>query len=476
MAWAADWPTAIPESQGVDSAALASVIDEVMQKHLGTHSLLVIRHGHVVVDAYFYPYNASVPHDVASVTKTMTSVLTGIAVGQEILKLDTPVVSIFPREAPASVEEVKRKITVRDLLHMESGLECGYAPGEVELEQMKRSPNWVAFTLALPMKYSPGTHSAYCSPGYHLLGSAIGAAAKMTEAEFARKNLFEPLGIRDVVWPDDPQGRTHGWGDSHFYPQDLAKIGYLYEHGGEWRGKQIVPREWVEMSTTPARAARGEPGGLGVEWNVVNGLNGRQYGGTGRGGQSLIVWPELDTIVVMTAGGNGGQLLPSIRAAVKGDGALAENAAGVAALRAKVAEAAKAPEPQAVAELPAMARSISGVVWEFPVNPSRLDSIALTFAGGSQARVEFTYVGQKLTMPVGLDGVYRLGPNGPLHLPAGARGQWISEKEFQLDLNFVSNINHYSLKMAFEGEKVNVTASEASGLIRNGQIVGTRKR
>src|SRR5687767_6209507 len=254
------WRTALPESQGIDSQALTAALDQVLQQKLGVHSVLVIRHGHAVLDAYVYPYNPGTPHDVASVTKSITSVLTGIAVGQGILKLDQPLLGFFPSEAPANPDEKKRRITIENMLRMESGLECGYVPGEVELEQMKRSPNWVRFALALPMKYDPGTHSSYCSPGYHLLGSAIGAAARQSELEFGRKHLFGPLGIRDVEWTADPQGRTHGWGDSHFYPQDLAKIGYLYLQGGEWDGKQIVPKDWVATSTAPTTAPRGQPG------------------------------------------------------------------------------------------------------------------------------------------------------------------------------------------------------------------------
>ena len=303
-----EWRTATPESQGLDSQALASAIAQVREKQWGTHSLLVIRHGFVVADADFYPYRSTAPHDVASVTKTITSTLTGVAVAHGILRLDQPVLPFFPKESPAEADERKRAITVENLLRMESGLDCGFLPGEQELERMKRSANWVAFTLALPMKYERGTRPSYCSPGYHLLGSVIGAAAKTSELDFGRKYLFDPLEIKDVVWGDDPQGRSHGWGDSHFYPRDIAKLGYLYLHGGEWKGQQIVPRDWVTMSTTPATGPRSEPGGFGLEWNATNGPNGRQYGGTGRGGQSLIVWPELDMVVVSTAGGNAGQL------------------------------------------------------------------------------------------------------------------------------------------------------------------------
>src|SRR5215813_5455287 len=182
--WAADywpgrqWRTATPESQGIESQQLTAALDQVLQQRLGVHSVLVIRHGYAVLDAYVYPYHSTVPHDLASVTKSITSVLTGIAVGQGLVKLDQTALSFFPKERPGNPEASKQRITVENLLRMESGLECGYAPGERELEDMKRSPNWVQFALTLPMKYDPGTHSSYCSPGYHLLASVIGVAAK----------------------------------------------------------------------------------------------------------------------------------------------------------------------------------------------------------------------------------------------------------------------------------------------------------
>jgi CubicO group peptidase (beta-lactamase class C family) len=470
--WPADrWRTATPESQGIDSAALAAAIGQVREKQWGTHSLLVIRHGYAVAEAYFYPYDPGTPHDLASVTKTITSTLAGVAVKNGLLKLDQPLASYFPGE---KVDERMAKIRVEDFLRMQSGLDCGFLPGEQELERMKRSENWLRFALSLPVKYEPGTHPGYCSPGYHLLGSAIGAAAGMKEAEFGEKYLFGPLGMKPGVWGEDPQGRNHGWGDSHFIPWDVAKIGYLYLHGGEWKGRQIVDREWVAMSTAPPPGARNEPGGYGYEWNVLQGPNGLQYGGTGRGGQTLIVWPELDMIVVSMAGGNPGQIANAVRAAVKSDKALPENPQALAELREKIAGAKKAPEPSRAATLPEMAKKVSGVVYEFPVNPSRLDSLALTFGGEREARVEIKYYGDPLSMPVGLDGVYRLGPYGPFRLPAGAAGRWTGADEFLMDLNFVANINHYTLRIRFQGDRIDVTASEASGLIRDGHLTGMR--
>jgi CubicO group peptidase (beta-lactamase class C family) len=475
---AAQWRTATPESQGVDSSALTAALDQVTEKRLGVHSLLVIRHGYLIVDAYFFPYSAATPHDLASVTKTITSTLTGIAVDRGLIKLDDKLLPFFPNQSPAGPDAAKQRITVGDLVRMESGLDCGYAPGEQELEQMKRSADWVRFALALPMKYDPGTHSAYCSPGYHLLGSALAAAAHQSERDFGMEALFHPLGIGDVLWATDPQGRDHGWGDSHLFPQELARIGYLYLHGGVWNGRRIVSHDWVARSIAVPAAPRGEAGGMGYEWNASNGPNGRQFGGTGRGGQSLIVWPDLDTVVVSTGGGNTGQVADWVRRAVKSDAALPADPEAVRRLQAKIAAVARPPAPEPTATLPPLAQSVSGAVYEFPVNPSRLDSLSLTFANQSEARVTVKYYGEAFTFPVGLDGVYRLSPTGPMGLPGGAWGKWTSDREFLLDLNFVANINHYTLAIVFQGgrgDRIEITADEASGLIRKGHLTGTRK-
>ena len=153
--------------------------------------------------------------------------------------------------------------------------------------------------------------------GYHLLGSLV-AASRQSELDFARRNPFGPLGIRTVVWASDAQGRTHGWGDSHRLPEDAAKIGYLYLHGGE-----------------------------------------------GRGGQSLIVWPDLDTVVVILAGGNPGRIAGAIRQAIQSDRPLAPNPEACRRMLARAAQAAQEPQPEPASEMPALAAGISGVVSDF---------------------------------------------------------------------------------------------------------------
>jgi len=472
------WHESTPEEQGLDSQVLAGMVDSISRKHLNVHSVTVIRHGNVVLDTYFYPYRPTATHDVASVTKSITAAITGIAVDKGLLKTDETMLSFFPKEAPDDPDAMKKKITVANLLSMQPGLDCGFAPGEQELEGMRRTNEWLKFTLALPMKYEPGTKFGYCSPGYHVLSSIVGAVAREPLVDFGRKNLFEPLGIKDVIWPPDEQGRTHGWGDSHFYPRDFGKIGYLYLHDGQWDGKQIVSADWVHKSITkqadPGRGG-GAGGGYGLGWWLANVGDLAEFGGNGRGGQRVAVWPEKDMIVVITGGGYpASEVLPVVAKAIASDKALPANADALRELKGKVADAAREPLATATPELPALAKSVSGATWVFPRNSSRLDGLSLTFNGPKEARLKVKYLGTDLSFPVGLNGIYRLGPYGPLGLLAGATGHWTSDTDFLLDLNFISNINHYTVAIHFNGDQIETTINESSGLMRNGKVVGKR--
>src|SRR5262245_27146694 len=155
-----EWRTATPESQGLDSQALASAIEQVRRQKWGTHSLLVIRHGFAVAAADFYPYRSTAPHDVASVTKTITSTLTGVAVANGLLTLDQKVLSFFPAESPADADARKRAITVENLLRMS------------RRAQSRRARWWNLGLLARGLKTgSMRSHAAVMSPGLSSNGS-----------------------------------------------------------------------------------------------------------------------------------------------------------------------------------------------------------------------------------------------------------------------------------------------------------------
>lgn len=207
------WRNSTPEEQGIDSAKLAEALLTIREQNINIHSLMLIRNGLVVTDATFYPYDGKDGHDVASVTKSLMTTLIAMAADQGKLQLDQPMLSFFPNRAIANRDARKERITVRHLANMASGLDCTKERDEATLKEMWTTDDWVQFVLDRQVKWEPGTQFVYCSPGSHLLSAILQQATGMTALEFARQNLFEPLGIRDVIWPADPQGVTRGWGD-----------------------------------------------------------------------------------------------------------------------------------------------------------------------------------------------------------------------------------------------------------------------
>ena len=113
---------------------------------------------------------------------------------------------------------------------------------------MRTSPDWAQFTLDRPVLWEPGSHFVYCSPAIHLLSPILQRATGMTALDFARQNLFAPLGIQNVIWATGPQGYNRGSEGIYLQPRDMAKIGYLWLNQGQWEGTQIVSRAWVEQS------------------------------------------------------------------------------------------------------------------------------------------------------------------------------------------------------------------------------------
>jgi CubicO group peptidase (beta-lactamase class C family) len=236
----------------MDSEALAQAFDYVRQNQIPVHSLLIVRNGYLVLDAYFYPFQEDQVHDGASMTKSITSTLVGIALGKHKLSsLGQPVLSLFPERQVGNRDERKDRMTIEHLLTMTSGLDCHSDHAELTLREMMQSKDWVQFMLDLPMVAEPGSKFEYCSGGMHLLSAIISQCTGSSALEFARHELFEPLGIQDVIWPSDAHGVSHGWGDLHLQPRGMAKIGYLWLNQGRWEGRQIVPVEWMQQATQP---------------------------------------------------------------------------------------------------------------------------------------------------------------------------------------------------------------------------------
>lgn len=471
------WRTSTPEQQGMDSEKLREAMDYIREHDLSVHSMLIVRNGYVVLDAYFYPYNEKDVHDVASVTKSITSTLAGVAMNEgKIKSLSQPVLSFFPSFV-ANNDERKQRLTIEHLLSMTSGLQCEPRKNELTLLQMKESADWVKFMLDLPMADGPGRKFVYCSGGMHLLSGIITRATNQSANDYARRSLFEPLGIRNVKWPADPQGVSHGWGDLHLHPHDMAKIGYLWLNQGMWNSRYLISADWMRQATQIHAKSGSDEYGYGFWIRSGAGL----YEAVGRGGQRISVVPSKNLVVVFTGGGfEPGDIGKFLLAAIKSDQSLPENQTAFAQLTAAVKRAAASPPSKSVSPLTPLAGEISGNVFQFDENPAGLKELTLTFRPGAEATVRLTFADNRFTdklmsvRPIGLDGVPRISPDGRFGLPVGLKGFWKDDTTFVLDYDEIANINHYQFELKFSEGGVSVQLSEKTGTI-NLSFAGKRK-
>ncbi len=328
---AMDWHDSRPEEQGMDSERLAQAFYYLTRNFPALHRLLVIRHGYVVFNRQNPASREAIPSklfrgvaarlsrnapqgtfqdntasgwNIRSAAKSVLSILVGIAVQEKYLDgLNQTVGDLLPDYA-ASLEPDKKKITLRHLLTMTSGLrsvEHGLAA-----IRMLASPDWTQFMLRLPLDAQPGERFIYNSANPHLCSAILSRATGMSAFEFAQQRLFHPLGIDAAAWESAPEGVTFGGGNLFLTPEAMAKIGCLYLHDGEWEGRQIVAREWVAESLEKHQVLF--PGwDYGYYWylhdetDAARGKTFRGFSAAGAGGQKILVLPDLDIVWVATA-------------------------------------------------------------------------------------------------------------------------------------------------------------------------------
>lgn len=474
------WPThgwrhSSPEAQGIDSKVLADAFDFVRDHRIPIHSLTIVRNGYVVLDAYFWPFQDGQLHDLASVTKSVTSTLVGIAIGNHKLAgMTQPISSVFSDRTIANLDDRKKRVTIEHLLTMTSGLDCHAERGEITLSQMMGSGNWTQFMLDLPMRDEPGSRFEYCSGGMHLLSAAITKATGLSALDFARRELFAPLGIGHVAWPADAQGHSHGWGDLHLEPRDMAKLGYLWLHNGRWNNLQLVPPDWmtaaVHAQSHPTRG-NGQQYGYGL-W-IYPDRQPPEFEALGRGGQRISVIPAKNLVVVFTGGEfEPGDIGAFIGRAIKSDQPLPEDAMAASNLAAAVNAAAKPPRP---AQSPSpLAKTVSRRRYTLGANPLDLKSFVLTFPGSAVAQLQLELSDRSDgPRPVGLDGVPRVSSTGRFGLPVAVSGTWESDSTFIVEYNEIGNINTYRFRLTFSGQDVTVEMTERSRAIQSARFYGT---
>ena len=477
--WPTDgWQTSTPEEEGLSSGALADLVDAVgLRKQ---DSLLVVRHGHLVLEVYYAPYRAGIPHDLRSVTKSVVGTLTAIAITDGALdSTQHKVLDLFADKSIANVDDNKKAMTVQTLLDMTSGIawrEQNYTRDET-IMQMFEAPDRTAFVLDQPMADPPGSKFYYDGGNPYLLSAIISRKTGQNAWDYGREKLFRPLGILTERWrAPDRQGVTDGQAGLALDPRDMLKIGYLYLHNGEWNGKQLIAADWVQHAEAgPVPATFGLHYG-NLWWSLPE--KGAVMA-LGRHSQRIMVLPKYDIVVAMTGYMPddefypAGRLVNQVVAAVRSDGALPPDPVAQSALAASLQQAATE-KPIGIGQTSELASAISGRTYRFAGATTGPRSMTLHLVGEdpSWAAAYDAPDGVRYysSGPIGLDG--RFGKSAlPQYGLSAVRGRWVASDQFEIERRILGHSETQRWLLTFHGDDLDLHYSDTDGTVAH--FVGT---
>ena len=302
-----EWRNSTPEEQGMSSENIERMMEFIDGQNISIHSVMITRHGYVVHEEYLTTrYSENTRHEIHSMTKSFTSTLVGIAIDQGFIEdVSQTILPLFPDYNITNVDERRERITIEHLLTMRAGMfwdevSAPYMSPENDVYYILTGDG-VDHCLNLDMVAEPGELWHYSGGASHLLAAIVQVATETSLLEFARNQLFDPLGIDSILWTRDGSGNwyTGAWGLS-LSTRNLAKFGYLFLNNGTWDGQQIVSEEWVNVATSSFTMFDGNCEGYGYQWWTLP--NYGAYYAAGRNGQFIIVVPHLDIVAVFTSG------------------------------------------------------------------------------------------------------------------------------------------------------------------------------
>ncbi|MEP6755750.1 MAG: serine hydrolase [Chthonomonadales bacterium] len=290
-------PRSSPESQGVSTEGLTALVTALDQKVKEIHSIMVVRHGKVVLEAWWNPQTPDTEHIMWSLSKSFTSTAVGLAVAEGKLSVDDEVLKFFPEDAPSDPSANLKMMRVRDLLRMNTGHDA-----EAPI-QASKDKTWVKTFLEQPVVHKPGTRFLYNTPATYMLSAIVHKVTGKTVFDYLSPRLFEPLGIEGAHWDQSPQGINLGGYGLFVRTEDVAKLGLLYLQKGRWSGKQILPEAWVADATTRQTSNGSNPNSDWDQGYCYQFWRCRHNGfrGDGAAGQFCIVLPDEDTVIAITA-------------------------------------------------------------------------------------------------------------------------------------------------------------------------------
>jgi CubicO group peptidase (beta-lactamase class C family) len=320
------WTIASPDDVGLDGKRLCTIEQRLKLTDSDIHAVVIARHSKLAFEQYFsgidqpwgkpearYDYDATTLHDMRSATKSVTSLLVGIAIDRRMIKsVNTRIVNFFPELADLRTPGWEN-VRLRHLLTMSSGIKWDetlpWSDPNNDEPHLVFDPDPIRYVLSKPIAVPPDTVWVYNGGGTELLGNIIERVSGQKLEAFAREFLFSRLDVTDFEWKTYKNGKIAATAGLRLRPRDAAKIGQLLLSDGAWAGRQVVPPDWIMQSVIPRFQAVGYFGGTlfyGYQWwlgrSLSQGKEVRWIAAFGWGGQRIFVIPELDMVVMMTSG------------------------------------------------------------------------------------------------------------------------------------------------------------------------------
>ncbi|CAM5264830.1 serine hydrolase domain-containing protein [Streptomyces griseomycini] len=296
-------PASAPAAQGVDASGVHAFLDALeAAPDIEPHSLMILRHGHLVASGWWAPYTASRPHLLYSLSKSFTATAAALAEAEGLIDFDAPVLSYFPEFEADITHPHSRATRVRHVASMASG----HGRETVDEAYGTDPAEPVRGFLLLPPDRAPGTVFAYNQPNTYTLGAIVQRVTGQSLTAYLRPRLLDPLGVGEALWLRDGTGRELGFSGLHAATDAVARLGLLYLNDGVWQGERLLPEGWVARASRPHVPTAGAMGEQDrQDWDRGYGyqfwMSRHGYRGDGAYGQFCLILPEHDAVVAATS-------------------------------------------------------------------------------------------------------------------------------------------------------------------------------
>ena len=292
-------PRSTPEKQGISSAGIIKFLQAIKDCGQEFHSLMMLRHGHVVAEGWWAPYSSEHRMQLYSLSKSFTGTAIGLAVGEKLLSVDDPVIKFFPEYLPAQVSDNLAALKIRHLLSMS----VGHGKDSILLlEASAPGVPWEKTFLSLPVVFAPGSQFMYNSGASFMLSAIIKKVTGQSAHEYLKPRLYQPLNITNTTWGANFEGINMGASHLRMPTEDLAKFGQLYLQNGKWNGNQVISADWVGEASSKQMENGHNDSSWGYGYGFQFWLNPPGgYRADGAFGQYSMILPDQDAVVVITS-------------------------------------------------------------------------------------------------------------------------------------------------------------------------------